>query len=206
MYCEKLRLIHIRNLDDKTIEPGKGLTFIAGPNGCGKTNLIEAIYYSSVGKSFRTANDNDMIRLGAEEGSILLTYRVHQTSHVLKIRMVRGQGKKFYLNDTPIRRKELLGLFRTVLFTPDELQLIKGAPLIRRRFLDMEISQVSPRYYETLLSYNRAVQQRNAAFRQAQLSGRKAEVDLWDMQIAKGAAYLVKKRLETVAKMDRKVP
>ena len=49
MYCEKLRLIHIRNLDDKTIEPGKGLTFIAGPNGCGKTNLIEAIYYSSVG-------------------------------------------------------------------------------------------------------------------------------------------------------------
>ena len=105
MYCEKLRLIHIRNLDDKTIEPGKGLTFIAGPNGCGKTNLIEAIYYSSVGKSFRTANDNDMIRLGAEEGSILLTYRVHQTSHVLKIRMVRGQGKKFYLNDTPIRRK-----------------------------------------------------------------------------------------------------
>lgn len=206
MYCEKLRLIHIRNLDDKTIEPGKGLTFIAGPNGCGKTNLIEAIYYSSVGKSFRTANDNDMIRLGEEEGSILLTYRVHQTSHVLKIRMVRGQGKKFYLNDTPIRRKELLGLFRTVLFTPDELQLIKGAPLIRRRFLDMEISQVSPRYYETLLSYNRAVQQRNAAFRQAQLSGRKAEVDLWDMQIAKGAAYLVKKRLETVSKMNRKVP
>ena len=146
MYCEKLRLIHIRNLDDKTIEPGKGLTFIAGPNGCGKTNLIEAIYYSSVGKSFRTANDNDMIRLGAEEGSILLTYRVHQTSHVLKIRMVRGQGKKFYLNDTPIRRKELLGLFRTVLFTPDELQAaVRNADRASLRSSARVISFFSPK-------------------------------------------------------------
>lgn len=83
----------------------------------------------------------------------------------IKIKLTRSQGKKIFLNDTAIRKKELLGLFRTVLFTPDELQLIKGAPQLRRRFLDMEISQVSPRYYEEFLRCTRAVQQRNSALK-----------------------------------------
>ena len=206
MHCTTLRLIHIRNFTDKTIQWDPGLSLLAGPNGCGKTNMIEAVYYSSVGKSFRTSNDNEMIQLGEEEGTILLTYQVRQTAHTLKIKLSRQQGKKLFLNDTPIKKKELLGLFRTVLFTPDELQLIKGAPLFRRRFLDMEISQVSPRYYETLLRYNRAVQQRNAEFRSAQWKGRTPEVDMWDMQIAAGASYLVKKRMETIEEMNRTVP
>ena len=206
MHCTTLRLIHIRNFTDKTIDWNPGLTLLTGPNGCGKTNIIEAVYYSSVGKSFRTANDSEMIQLGEEEGTILLSYQVRQTTHTIKIKLSRNQGKKFFLNDTPIKKKELLGLFRTVLFTPDELQLIKGAPLFRRRFLDMEISQVSPRYYETLLRYNRAVQQRNAEFRSAQWKGRTPDVDMWDMQIAAGAAYLVKKRRETIEEMNRMVP
>lgn len=206
MLCTSLRLIHIRNMEDKSIELLPGMTMLVGPNGCGKTNLIEAVYYSSVGKSFRTSNDQEMIALGEEDGTILLTYKVHQVSHELKIKLSRQQGKKLFLNDTPIKKKELMGLFRTVLFTPDELQLIKGAPLFRRRFLDMEISQVSPRYYETLIRYNRAVQQRNAEFRRAQFQGRRPDVDMWDMQIASGAAYLVKKRWETIAKMNEKVP
>lgn len=206
MHCTTLRLIHIRNFTDKTIDWNPGLTLLTGPNGCGKTNMIEAVYYSSVGKSFRTANDSEMIQLGEEEGTILLSYQVRQTTHTIKIKLSRQQGKKFFLNDTPIKKKELLGLFRTVLFTPDELQLIKGAPLFRRRFLDMEISQVSPRYYETLLRYNRAVQQRNAEFRSAQWKGRTPDVDMWDMQIAAGAAYLVKKRRETIEEMNHMVP
>lgn len=206
MLCTSLRLIHIRNMEDKSITLAPGMTLLVGPNGCGKTNLIEAVYYSSVGKSFRTSNDQEMIQLGQEEGTILLEYKVHQVSHQIKIKLSRQQGKKLFLNDTAIKKKELMGLFRTVLFTPDELQLIKGAPLFRRRFLDMEISQVSPRYYETLIRYNRAVQQRNAEFRRAQFQNRRPDVDMWDMQIASGAAYLVKKRWETVSKMNDTVP
>lgn len=86
-----------------------------------------------------------------------------------------------------------MGMFRTVLFTPDELQLIKGAPQNRRRFIDLEISQVSPRYYEEILRYGIAVQQRNAAFKEARFHGFMADVDIWDMQIAKRASYIVKK-------------
>ena len=72
-----------------------------------------------------------------------------------------------------------MGMFRTVLFTPDDLQLIKGAPQNRRRFIDLEISQVSPRYYEEILRYGRAVQQRNAAFKEARFHGFTADVDVW---------------------------
>lgn len=95
-----------------------------------------------------------------------------------------------------------MGMFRTVLFTPDDLQLIKGAPQNRRRFIDLEISQVSPRYYEEILRYGRAVQQRNAAFKEARFHGFTVDVDVWDMQIAKGASYIVKKRMETIGKIN----
>lgn len=202
MKCLVLRLIHIRNFEDRTVEPSGGLTFFTGPNGSGKTNLLEALYYSSVGKSFRTSNDGEIIRIGDEEGTILVTFSVHQVEQEIKIRLTRGQGKKIFLNDTPIRRKELMGLFRTVLFTPDELQLIKGAPQLRRRFLDMEISQVSPRYYEEFLRYSRAVQQRNGALKNALATGKKPDLDMWDMQIASGASYMVKKRMETISRMN----
>ena len=72
MRCTSLRLIHIRNMEDKSITLAPGMTLLVGPNGCGKTNLIEAVYYSSVGKSFRTSNDQEMIQLGQEGGTILL--------------------------------------------------------------------------------------------------------------------------------------
>ena len=206
MKCVKFRLIQIRNMEDTTILPDEGLTIFTGENGSGKTNLIEAVYYASIGKSFRTGNDNEMIRLGDEEGTILLDFTIRDVSHTIKVKLTRNQGKRIFFNDNPVRKKDLMGLFRTVIFTPDELQLIKGAPVFRRRFLDMEISQVSPRYYAELLRYTRAVQQRNAAFRNARMTGIIPDTDIWDEQIGKCAAYIVRKRLETVKKMNGTVP
>ena len=206
MKCKSLRLIQVRSFQDYKVEPSPGLTLFTGPNGSGKTNLIEALSYASTGKSFRTGSDGEIIGLGEEEGTILVDFEAGKTVQTIKIKLTRSQGKKIFLNDTAIRKKELLGLFRTVLFTPDELQLIKGAPQLRRRFLDMEISQVSPRYYEEFLRCTRAVQQRNSALKNAQLTGRKPDLDIWDMQIAASASYLVRKRLETIDQMNRMVP
>lgn len=206
MKCTSFRVIKVRSFEDMTVAPSPALTLFTGPNGSGKTNLIEALSYASTGKSFRTGNDGEIIRLGQEEGTILVDFETGKTVQTIKIRLTRSQGKKIFLNDTAIRKKELVGLFRTVLFTPDELQLIKGAPQLRRRFMDMEISQVSPRYYEEFLRYSRAVQQRNSALKNAQATGRKPDLDMWDMQIAASASYLVKKRLETTEKMNKTVP
>ena len=202
MRCGKTRLIEIRNFEDFSIEPAGNMTFLTGKNGAGKTNIIEAIYFASVGKSFRTSNDEELIRLDKEEGTILLDFTVRGVTHEIKIKLSRNKGKKILINETATKKRELMGMFRTVLFTPDELQLIKGAPQNRRRFIDLEISQVSPRYYEEILRYGRAVQQRNAAFKEARFHGFMADVDVWDMQIAKGASYIVKKRMETIGKIN----
>lgn len=105
MKCVKFRLIQIRNMEDTTILPDEGLTIFTGENGSGKTNLIEAVYYASIGKSFRTGNDNEMIRLGDEEGTILLDFTIRDVSHTIKVKLTRNQGKKIFFNDNPVRKK-----------------------------------------------------------------------------------------------------
>lgn len=206
MNITKLKLIDFRNQKEKTVMPTEGVTVFTGPNGCGKTNLLEAMYTASVGKSFRTAQMDDLIQFDEEEGAFFVDFTLRGQVHSLRGRLARGRGVQFFMNETKIRRKDLIGTFRTVLFTPDSLMLIKGAPQDRRRFLDLEVSQVSPRYYEEILRYNRALAQRNAALRQAQIQGVRPDIDMWDMQIAQGAAYIVKKRLETVERMNRLLP
>lgn len=203
MIVKKLQLIFFRNQEAYDQVPSEGVTVWTGPNGCGKTNLLEAIYIASIGKSFRTIQQDDFLFFGHDEGTILLDFSLRGSIHRIKVRLKKNDSIHFLINDTRIRRKDLVGTFRTVLFTPDELQLIKGAPQERRRFLDMEVSQVSPRYHEEILRYSRAVQQRNASLRQAQISGRAPDIDIWDMQIARGAEYIIRKRLETVERMNR---
>ena len=206
MKIKKLQLIDFRNQPERTVVPDGDVTIFTGPNGCGKTNLVEAIVCASIGKSFRTSQMEDLIAFDKEEAAIFLDFTLRNVIHKIRVRLSRKEGLRFFVNETKIRRKDLLGTFRTVLFTPDELHLIKGAPQDRRRFLDLEVSQVSPRYYEEILRYTRAVSQRNAALRQAQLSGKKPDIDMWDMQIAQGAAYIVRKRMETVARMNEIIP
>lgn len=206
MRVESFRLIDIRNQADRSFAPAADTVCFTGPNGAGKTNLLEAIYAASIGRSFRTQQMEDLIAWEKEEGTILLDFTQRGVTHTMKIRLSRKESARFFINETRIRRKDLLGTFRTVLFTPDELRLIKGAPQERRHFLDLEVSQVSPRYYEEFLRYTRAVQQRNAALRQAQITGRAADIDMWDTQIARGAAYLVRRRMESVARMNALLP
>lgn len=205
MQCTSCRLIQFRNFIDKSIFPDKNLTILTGVNGAGKTNVLEAIYMASIGRSFRTHQEMELIGFPFDECTILLYFIVRDMEHEIKVKLSKNKGKKLFLNDNQVSRKELLGLFRSVLFTPDEMKLIKGVPKDRRRFIDMELSQINPRYYEELSRYNRAVSQRNAAFRNAKYTGKMPDVDMWDMQIALGASYLVKKRLEAIRKMNKTV-
>ena len=95
MRCGKARLIEIRNFEDFSIEPAGNMTFLTGKNGAGKTNIIEAIYFASVGKSFRTSNDEELIRLDKEEGTILLDFTVRGVTHEIKIKLSRNTMKKY---------------------------------------------------------------------------------------------------------------
>lgn len=203
MKVESFRLIQVRNQEDRSFHPKAGINVFLGDNGKGKTNLLEVLDFFSVGKSWRTGKEEDLIMNGKEEGTIMMSFSLRKVLHTIRIRFLRGYGKKIFINDNPVQRKDLIGFFKTVLFSPDELQLVKGAPEGRRRFLDMEISQVNPRYYEECLRYNRAVMQRNAAFKEALFTGSSAKVDVWDMQIASGAAYIVRKRMDSITMMNK---
>lgn len=203
MKARSLRLIHIRNFEDFSCIPDDALTILSGQNGTGKTNILEALSFVSQGRSFRAGTDDDLIRLGDDQGTILLTFETRGVVHTLKTKIFRNRGKELFFNENPVLRRDLPGLFRTVLFTPDELLLIKGAPTLRRRFLDNGLSQISPRYYEELNKYNRAVQQRNAELRDAFYTGREPLIDMWDMQLSMSGAYIVRKRAEAVEALNQ---
>lgn len=201
MMIEAVRLHDFRNYEDLTLSFPKAIILLYGANGQGKTNLLEALYLGGLGKSYRGMKDTDLIRWQKDSASLILRFRRQDTVQQLKIILSRREKKEIWINETKVPRKELVGTLNEVLFSPDDLQLIKGAPSLRRRFLDREISQANPAYYRDLLQYNRAVAQRNLLLKQRK-RGEAHPLEAWDQQIAVFAASLVRKRLEALHKLS----
>lgn len=126
MRCGKTHLIEIRNFEDFSIEPAGNMTFLTGKNGAGKTNIIEAIYFASVGKSFRTSNDEELIRLDKEEGTILLDFTVRGVTHEIKIKLSRNKGKKILINETATKKKILWACFVPCFLRRMSSSLLRG--------------------------------------------------------------------------------
>lgn len=161
MMIESVRLHRFRNYDDEMITFPKAIILLYGKNGQGKTNLLESLYMGGIGKSYRGIADADLISWNQDQASIIIQFQRSDTQQQLKIILSRTAKKELWVNETKVPQKELVGTLNEVLFSPDDLQLIKGSPSLRRRFIDMEISQVSRPYYRELLQYNRAISQRN---------------------------------------------
>ena len=201
MKINSLQLFQFRNYQDLSIAFDPTMVVLYGPNGSGKTNILEAIYVSTIGKSHRTNDASDMLLMGKEEASTVVSFDKMDTPHRLNIKLFNKGAKQIYLNDTKISQKELIGTLNTVIFCPEDLQLIKGTPSNRRRFIDMEISQTSATYYHTLVQYNRLLQQRNYLLKEYR--GKKhIPLEEWDLQLAEASAFIVKKRLESLKKIN----
>lgn len=201
MRIESVRLHQFRNYEEETVAFPPSIILLYGANGQGKTNLLEALYYGGLGKSYRGVLDTDLIRWQADSASIILNFRRRDIAQQLKIILPRAAKKEIWINETKVTRKELVGTLNEVLFSPDDLQLIKGSPGLRRRFLDREISQVSPAYYRDLLQYNRVISQRNLLLKQMKREPIHP-LEEWDQQIAFFAASLARKRLEALKKLS----
>lgn len=202
MYMTELELIHVRNHSHKQITFTPNIIVIHGPNGRGKTNILESAYIATMGHSHRTSDMKDVIHWNEDEASIIVHFMKAETPHTLQIKWGR-QGKKLIrLHDNPLSQKELVGTLNTVIFSPEDLELIKGTPSLRRRFLNMEISQTSPQYYHQLTMYQRAVQQRNRVLKEY-IHKAHAPVQDWDEQIATLGAQIIQKRLESLKKLNQ---
>lgn len=203
MKVSSLKLVDYRNYEKLELKFYDDLNIFIGCNAQGKTNILEAVYYAACGSSFRSSTDSELVRWNASGGSISLGFQRFGVENQLDFTFYRDRRRTIAYNGRKISVKELIGAVNVVLFAPDDLQLIKGAPAGRRRFLDMEISQASPAYYHELIKYNRLLQQRNSLLKD--IRERRAGRDMleyWNPQLAESAAKITAKRLEAVKKFN----
>lgn len=203
MQVNSLQLRNYRNYSELSLDLSSGINIFLGANAQGKTNILEAIYYASLARSHRTSTDTDLISWGAPGAIVRLSFARLNVDNKIELQFVRDKRRKILAGGQAIRPKELIGMLNTVLFSPEDLFLVKGAPALRRRFLDSEISQASPTYYQNLKEYTRIVTQRNTLLKKIKERAASADMlDLWDDQLIGRAVKIWTKRLEAVKKLN----
>jgi len=199
MECNGIKIRNFRNIETAEIAFDSGVNILVGDNAQGKTNLLEAIGFTAIGKSFRTTHEEDLIRFGEECAEISLDFTDSVRRQNITVRMMAGRRRRIEHNKVKVSKlSDVVGLFRTVLFCPEHLSLIKDGPGERRNFLDIAISQLYPVYLKSLQRYNQILKQRNQLLRNAE-EDRKTFVDtveFWTSQLAAEAAVIAKYRVE----------
>ncbi len=193
MIVRRLSVKDYRNQPSRTAEFSDGRNAFVGPNARGKTNMLEAVYFSGVGKSFRTPRDRELINANSERAFLSVTVEKETGDETVKIVIDRAVNKRIAVNDIPITRmSELMGVCPVVLFCPDGLKIVKEAPADRRRFMDIALCQVSKAYFSSLSRYDKILTSRNRLLK----SGGANDNTLapWDELLAAEGARIVKSR------------
>ena len=202
MKVNKVQLANFRNYTQAEYTFRDGLNVICGPNAIGKTNLMESIFVSAIGRSPRTKNEKDLIRMGDNKAYIHLFLEKKYRDHVINVEIDRSEGKKINVDGAKITRLgELIGLLTVVYFSPDELKMIKDAPQERRRFMDLSLSQQSKPYYLALSKYNALLAQRNKLMKTTDFTEFSTTAFIWETQMAEAAADIILKRRAFIEKI-----
>ena len=209
MYLTRLALTDFRSYPELSIDLEPGVTTFSGPNGEGKTNLVEAVGYLATLGSHRVATDGPLVRHGAQRAVLRAAVTGAQGSLLVEIELNPGRANRVRLNRAPLSRpRDILGALRTVLFAPEDLALVKGDPGERRRFLDELLVATAPRYAGVRADYERVLRQRTALLKSAGAKGHMrgpareamtATLDTWDGQLARTGASLLAGRIRLVA-------
>jgi DNA replication and repair protein RecF len=199
-------LADVRNYETLEVSLEPGINAFVGPNGQGKTNLVEAVAYLSTLGSHRVATDAPLVRRGAERAVIRADVTRDDRSLLLEIEVTPGRANRARINRAPITKtREILGILRTVVFAPEDLALVKGDPGERRRFLDDLLVQRHPRLAGTRADYDRVLRQRNAllkssgAARRTNLEEVVRTLEAWDEQLSRLGAEIITARRELTA-------
>ncbi|UGQ08866.1 DNA replication/repair protein RecF [Yinghuangia sp. ASG 101] len=204
MHVAHLSLADFRSYPRAEVPLDPGVTAFVGPNGQGKTNLVEAVGYLATLGSHRVANDAPLVRLGAERAYVRASIVRDGRTTLAELEINPGKANRARVNRSPVPRpREILGLLRTVLFAPEDLTLVKGDPGERRRFLDELLTARAPRMLGVRQDYDRVLKQRNTLLRTAAMArragGRAASLstlDVWDSHLAVAGAELTAARIE----------
>ena len=205
MWIKKIKINNFRNYKQQEITLEENINIFYGENAQGKTNILEAIFLGSMGKSFRAKKDKEMIRLETEKAEVEIVYQKIDREGKIKIEL--ANKKNIFLNGIKLKKlSELLGNINIVIFTPEDINILKGGPQNRRRFLDIMISQLKPNYMYAINLFMKNLEQRNNYLRQIR-EERKDEslLDIWDEKLAEYASIVFQYRKEYIEKISQSI-
>ncbi|MFD3545046.1 DNA replication/repair protein RecF [Streptomyces sp. NPDC058655] len=207
MHVSHLSLADFRSYARAEVPLDPGVTAFVGPNGQGKTNLVEAIGYLSTLGSHRVSSDAPLVRMGADRAIIRAALTQGERQQLVELELNPGRANRARINrSSQVRPRDVLGIVRTVLFAPEDLALVKGDPGERRRFLDELVTARSPRMAAVRSDYERVLKQRNTLLKSAAMARRHggrsmdlSTLDVWDQHLARTGAELLAQRLDLIA-------
>lgn len=207
MFLNRLLLRNFRNYRELAISFDNQINIIYGENAQGKTNILESIFVAATARSHRTNEDSNLILWKEPYTYIKAEFTRKNDPHHIEIGIAKGEKQLKFDGKVLPRRAELIGNLAVVIFSPDDLELIKGEPGQRRRFIDLEIAQISAKYLFALQQYHRVVKQRNFAYRQVKYKNANEQtVKVWNDQLVQYGTEIILTRIQAIQALNKIVP
>ena len=207
MYIKSLKLKNFRNNESLDIDLDKSVNIFHGDNAQGKTNVLEAIYYASTSKSHKGSKEKEIVRFGEEDSHIKMIVSKNGLDERIDIHLKKNKKKGIAINGIPIKKSsELLGIVNVIIFSPEDLNIIKNGPSERRRFIDLELCQLDKIYLYNLVSYNKILNQRNKLLKEISFSQNESlmsTIELWDIQLSKFGREIIIQRRKFIEKINQ---
>lgn len=206
MNIESIFLLNFRNYSEQYIELDPGINIFYGENAQGKTNVIEAVYLLTMGKSHRTNKYNEMVKWDKNDSRICIKFNKDDFDYNIDFILKRNQKKQIKVNGVRLDKlSDILGKLNTVIFSPDHMKIIKEGPSERRRFIDSILSQTKPKYYYNFTQYLKVLAQRNMLLCNEKNDGIiEKTLDIWDHQLIEYGCKIIKDRQIFVESIDTK--
>lgn len=200
MYISSIELRNFRNYEQEKIELAPLTNMIYGENAQGKTNILEAVYLLSQGRSHRAKSDCDMIRFGCDFAAVTVDFHDKNRDYTAVMRLLKNGRKSITVNNVKITKLSMLMRYlNTVMFSPEDLELVKGSPSVRRRFLDSALSQLYPNYLVNLIDYNKVLLNKSCLLKTLRSNpSDRSMLDLWNAQLAAHGAKIMEYRKNAV--------
>lgn len=207
MIIESIELQNYRNYENLKLSFGEKNNIFYGDNAQGKTNLLEAIFFAGSTKSFRFCKDRDVIRFSEEEAHIKMILKKKDMRNRIDIHLKRNKSKGIAINGFPVKKaSDLFGLLNIVIFSPEDLSLIKDGPKERRRFIDLELCQLNKIYLYNLTRYNRVLLQRNKLLKEIAFQAKLEEsLSVWDEELIQYGKEIIRLRREFIHSLQEKL-
>ena len=208
MYCHEISLENFRNIRNATVRFSDGVNLLVGDNAQGKTNMLEAVYFATIGKSFRGSSSDELISFGEDHADIVMKYHDSVRMETLEIKISSDRSKVIEQNGVKVRRlSDMVGQLRAVLFVPEHLSLVKEGPSERRNWLDVALCQLYPRYLTALSRYNKLLKNRHRLRKASEtdFGSFAVTVDFWSEQMAREASIVTAYRQDYIKRASEHV-